>query len=179
MLSDRTRSDGHEPAKNNFYLCMRNFFPWRVEEHWNSCSGRGWSLPFWKHPKATWTCPCVSRWPCLGQGWDRGSPELPLNTLWFCGWSSFSFGYLLLGYEQDLLAPYKMSLIHNVKQHLKTLKGWDTGWGSCERPPERPQNPSQCPKGSSSKGLHRSHLSSGNGREKPALYLSKSCYRQR
>lgn len=59
-----------------------------VARPWNSCPGRTWILPFWRHSKhwvhSSVTC---SGWPCLARGSGVGDlyRSLPNPTaLWFC-----------------------------------------------------------------------------------------------
>lgn len=112
---------------------------------------------------------------CAPVGRDRGSPEVPPNPkdpviLWIKPLQLWKF---IAG-----IGTRPSCLLQNVtnSQHKARVNGWETGWESwgCEKALERPQNSSQGPKGSSSKGIHCSR----KGWKTPAHYHSKSCYRQ-
>lgn len=50
VLSNRTRTNGHEAKYKKFHLNMgKSFFTLRVTEYWNSFPGVLWSFPLWRH----------------------------------------------------------------------------------------------------------------------------------
>jgi len=81
--SDRTRGSGHKMRHKKFHLNMRkNFFAFRVTEHWNRLHKGLWSLLLWRYSKSVWTWPCAAccRQPCFGRGVGLADPQRSVPT---------------------------------------------------------------------------------------------------
>lgn len=54
----------------------------RTSLHWGwQSTGTGCPRRSWRQSNPIWVCSCVtcSKWPCLGRGWTKWSPEAPSN----------------------------------------------------------------------------------------------------
>lgn len=83
VICDRTRSKGHKRHKTFHFNVRKNFFMWRLEEHWNRLPGRAWSLleTFQMHVNVPVSPALPAFTGRLETGWSPGMPSNPSESL--------------------------------------------------------------------------------------------------